>query len=116
MGRTLYTANQFIEAIQGSGGIITTISERVGCDWHTAQKWIKDYPTVAQAYEDECQRINDMAQSVLMKSIKEGNTQDAKWWLAKKRKAEFGDSVDVTSGGAAISLIRVSWDADNNPD
>jgi hypothetical protein len=103
-----YTAQQFIEAIKGSGGIITTIAASVGCTWNTAQKWIKEYPTVAQAYEDECQRINDMAVSVLMKSIKEGNTQDAKWWLARKRKGEFGEALDITSGGKPIVLVN--WD------
>ena len=95
MSRQTFTTGQFIQAIDGSGGIISTIAAKVGCSWATAQKWIKEYPTVVQAYEDECQRINDMAQSVLMKSIKDGNTQDAKWWLSKKRKVEFGDALDV---------------------
>jgi hypothetical protein len=107
-GKTIYTAEQFVKAIKGSGGIISTIAERVGCDWHTAKKWIETYPTVAQAYEDECQRINDMAVSVLMKSIKDGNTQDAKWWLARKRKTEFGEALDITSGGKPIVLVN--WD------
>lgn len=108
MGKNLYTAKQFINAIPGSGGIIATIAKRVGCDWHTAKKYITQYATVKQAYEDECEEINDMVVSVILKSIKEGNTQDAKWWASRKRKAEFGDSIDVTSGGQPI--YRVSWD------
>ena len=111
MSQARYNTTQFIQAIHGSGGIITTIAERVGCTWNTAQKWIKEYPTVQAAYQDECQRINDMAVSVLLKSIKEGNTQDAKWWLSKKRKPEFGESLDINhSGEAAVRIIEVIRD------
>jgi hypothetical protein len=107
MGKELYTAKQFIDAIPGTGGIIATIAKRVGCDWHTAKKYITDYTTVHQAYEDECEEVNDMVVSVILKSIKEGNTQDAKWWASRKRKAEFGDAIDVTSGGKPL---YVEWD------
>lgn len=107
-----YNVQQFITAIDGSGGIVSTIAARVGCAWETAKKFIHSHPTVYQAYLDECERINDMAQSVLLKSIKEGNTQDAKWWLAKKRKTEFGDAVDITSGGAPITVVSVGFDVE----
>lgn len=30
-----YTAEQFIKAIRGSGGVISQIAATVGCDWHT---------------------------------------------------------------------------------
>jgi len=33
MTRAVYTAEQFIKAIPGSGGIISTIARRVGCGW-----------------------------------------------------------------------------------
>ncbi len=112
MSQARYTTTQFISAITGSGGIITTIAERVGCTWNTAQRWIKEYPTVAQAYQDECERINDMAQSILMKSIKDGNTQDAKWWLSRKRKQEFGDAVEVNGGGEVI--LKVVYESKKN--
>jgi hypothetical protein len=104
MGKELYTAKQFIDAIPGTGGIIATIAKRVGCTWHTAKKYIDEYATVQQAYEDECEEVNDMVVSVILKSIKEGNTQDAKWWASRKRKAEFGDAIDVTSGGKPLYL------------
>jgi hypothetical protein len=99
-----YTAEQFIAAIDKSGGLITTIAARVGCSWNTAKKYIEQHPTVKAAYLDECERINDLAQSTILKSIQEGDAQMAKWWLAKKRKVEFGDSVDVTSGGEKITV------------
>ena len=81
-----YTAAQFITAIDKSGGIVTTIAARVGCHWHTAKKYIDTMPTVKQAYDDECERVLDRAESVLINSINEGDSADSKWYLTKKGK------------------------------
>ena len=108
MGKELYTAKQFIDAIPGTGGIVVTIAERVGCNWHTAKKYIDNYPTIQQAYQDECERISDLATSTVLKAIRDGDVSTAKWWLTKKRKGEFGDALDITSGGQPI--VRVNWD------
>lgn len=105
--RPQYKADDFISAIPGTGGIIATIAKRVGCDWHTAKKYIEDYKTVQQAYEDECEEINDLAVSTVLKAIRDGSTADAKWWLTKKRKGEFGEALDITSGGKPM---YVDWD------
>jgi hypothetical protein len=102
MGKELYTAKQFIDAIPGTGGIIATIAKRVGCTWHTAKKYIEDYVTVQQAYQDECEAVNDMVVSTILTAIKDGDVASAKWWAARKRKGEFGDALDITSGGGKI--------------
>ena len=107
MGKPLYAAEQFIKAIENSGALITTISKRVGCSWNTAQKYIHTHPTVWAAYHDEEERINDLAQSTILKAIQEGDAQMAKWWLAKKRKHEFGETLDITSEGKAIQVVGV---------
>ena len=113
MGKELYTAKQFIDAIPGSGGIVTTVAKRVGCSWQTAKKYIDTYPTIKQAYQDECEEINDMVVSVILKAIRDGDIATAKWWASRKRKQEFGDAIDVTSGGK--SLI-VEWDDNADSD
>jgi len=94
-----YTAQQFIDAIPGSGGIVSTIAARVGCAWNTAKKYIDEYATVAKAYQDEQERALDRAESVVFGNIAlalkalqaEGRTEqvdssDAKWLLARKGK------------------------------
>jgi hypothetical protein len=113
MSRATYTAEQFVKAIKNSGGIITTIAARVGCDWNTARKWITTHPTIQAAYQNECETVSDVAQSILMTSIKDGNTQDAKWWLARKRRAEFGDNLDVTSDGKTLPTSIIIYIPDN---
>jgi hypothetical protein len=84
MSRANYKAQDFINAIPGSGGIISTIAGRVGCSWHTAKKYISDYQTVQQAYDDECEKVTDLAESTVIKAIKDGDTGTAKWYLTYK--------------------------------
>ena len=109
MAKNGYGAQIFIEKMPGTGGIVSTLARRVGCDWHTAKRYIDEYPTVRQAYNDECESINDMAESALLKSIKDGDVASAKWWLSKKRKQMFGEALDVTSDGKSI-VVRLVGD------
>ena len=83
-GKENYTAAQFIKASPGTGGIITAIAGRVGCNWYTARKYITQYPTVARAYEDECERMTDLAESTILTAIKGGDASTAKWYLTMK--------------------------------
>ena len=84
MARANYKAQDFINAIPGSGGIISTIAARVGCDWSTAKKYITDYPTVAQVHQDECEKVTDLAETEIIKAIRNGDTHTAKWYLTMK--------------------------------
>jgi len=105
MSRATYTVQQFIKAIPGSGGIIATIAERVGCSWNTAKKYVDTKPTVSEVYQDECERIDDMAVSIVLKAIREGDVSTAKWWLSKKRRQTFGENIDISSTGEPIQFI-----------
>lgn len=95
MSRATYTAKQFIDAIPGTGGIITTIAQRVGCAWHTAKKHIDAYPTIQTAYADELNKNLDIAEAIIIDNLKllrkeqeqtrePVETSDARWLLATK--------------------------------
>lgn len=92
-----YTTKQFIEAIPGTGGIISAIAKRIGCSWHTAKRYVTDYATVKEAYEAELEANLDLAESVLRQNIllayeqqtkdhKIVDTSDVKWLLARLGK------------------------------
>ena len=98
-GAAQFTAKQFITAIPGSGGIIAVIAKRVGCDWHTAKRYIRLYPTINQAYEDECSGVDDLAESTVIKAIRDGDVPTAKWWLEKRRRDKFASRTEVTGTG-----------------
>ena len=115
-----YTAQVFLEAIPGTGGIVSAIACKVGCDWNTAKKYIDQCPTVKAAYDAECEAMLDLAESTVLKNIKDGDTQDAKWYLTKKGKRRgYGDAVEVTGegGGPVQTEIVIRYaNADDNPD
>ena len=109
-----YTAQTFIDAIPGTGGIISAIARKVGCDWKTADTWVRDFPTVKRAYDAECEAMLDLAESAVLRNIKlaaqgEGDTADAKWYLTKKgKRRNYGDAVEVTGkdgGDIAITVV-----------
>ena len=77
-----YSASQFIKAIPGSGGIIQVIASRVGCDWHTANRYVNEYATVREAYLAERETVLDIAEAQVIKAIKEGDISTIRWYLS----------------------------------
>lgn len=105
-----YTAKVFIDAIPGTGGIISAIARKVGCDWETARSWINKYPTVKIAYDNECETMLDLAESTVLKNIRAGDTQDAKWYLSKKGKQRgYGDQSTLEVNGGEPIKIKMIW-------
>ena len=105
-----YSAQTFIDAIPGTGGIVSAIARKVGCEWNTAKKYIDTMPTVRAAYDAECEAMLDLAESTVLKNIKDGDTADAKWYLTKKGKRRgYGDSMEVTGEGGGALVVKLTW-------
>ena len=97
-----------VEAIRGSGGIINTIAKRLDCDWHTAKKYINKWDKTIAAFDDEREAILDMAEGVIYKSVKEGNSQDAKWILATLGKNRgFSEKHEVEHSGSTTQQVEI---------
>lgn len=77
-----FTAQQFIEAMPGTGGIVSAIADKVGCAWNTAKKYIDEYVTVNQAWHNERNRIKDKARHNIIREIERGDVQLSKWFLS----------------------------------
>lgn len=85
-----FTKEQTLQAISNSGGIVTTVQQRLGCkSWETAKRYIEKWSDTREAWETENCHTDDLAQSVLIKDIQNGNVQSAKWWLERRRRKEF---------------------------
>jgi len=113
--RNQYTAQQFIDAIPGTGGVITSIARRVGCDWHTAKKYLTEYPTITRAWDNEREGMLDMAEVALFKAVKDGEQWAVKFFLTTIGKQRgyverVEQQVSGTGDGGAIVL---TW-ADTN--
>ena len=108
-----YTAAQFIDAIENSGGIISAIADAVGCSWNTAKKYIEEYPTVNAAWQNERHRITDKARHNIIKAITGGDIQMSKWWL-QVMDEEFVPRQRNEITGAAGASISIKWPEDSD--
>jgi hypothetical protein len=104
-----YTAEQFIKAIPGSAGIISTIAKRVGCVWHTAKKYIDKMPTVQRAYRDECEAVLDLAETKLLSAINEGDGTMIRYYLSTKGKNRgFSERYEIDLRNLDLSQLSES--------
>jgi len=111
-----YRASDFIAVIPETAGIVSEIAKRVGCAWHTAKKYIDTYPTVAQAYADETEKVLDLGELALIRAVKGGEAWAVKYLLSTKGKGRgFSErqELDVTSDGGPLTLHVVY---DDEPD
>ena len=110
-----YSKKKIIEAIRGTGGIISSIASRLDCSWNCAKKYIYQWPETEQAYEEEKEAILDLCESVLYSSIKNGDTQSAKWVLATKGKERgFIKRREVTGENGAPLVVKVELIGDED--
>lgn len=126
--KTRYKVADFEPHIKGSGGIISTIAARVGCDWNTARNWIDSSTKLTALYEAENEVILDVAESVVYGNVQAAaklqaaatkggqsiqvDSTDAKWLLTKRGKVRgYGDAADVNlrtpEGSIEIKTVRV---------
>ncbi len=102
-----FTRKQVLTAIKGSGAIMSTVARRLDCEWTTAKRYVNKWEKTRIAFESEDNTVLDLAESVLYQSIKDGNTQDAKWLLAKRRRNKYADRQEIEHDGGVT--IQMDW-------
>ena len=70
---TQYTAEDIIQVVKGSKGVISAIATRLGVTRKTVYNYIDRYATVKQAIADERESMKDYAEGKLYQHIKEDN-------------------------------------------
>ena len=104
-----YDMQTVLDAISGSGAIMSTIAKRLNCGWATARTYVQRWEETQQAYEDEEQTILDMAESTLYQAIRNNDVQAAKWVLSTKGKARgFSERYELEHSGAGGGPLEVS--------
>ena len=112
--RHKYTQEIVLEAIKGSGSIVSTVARRLGCEWITAKRYIEKWEVTKRAMLDEEETILDMAESTIFASIKDGNSQDAKWILSTKGKRRgYSERHEITGADGTDINIKVQWGKDD---
>lgn len=94
--------SKVLEAIKGTGGIISSIARRLDVDWHTAEIHINKWPSTVQAFKDEREAVKDLAESTVISAIKNGDVGMAKWILSVLAKNRgFGEKVEISGAEGA---------------
>lgn len=112
-----YDKEQFIKAIENSGGYISLISERVGCHISTVYDWIDKDEDVAAAIKREKVRQVDHAEGKLQSLIKKENPTAIIFYLktqGKDRGYYEHRTQDITSGNQPITINMVPVDPDHD--
>lgn len=126
-GKRKVKAENILDAIKGSGGVVLTIADALGVDWHTAKRAIEENEEAKAAFEAEENKVVDLAESVLLTNIqmaaKQQNkgyfadTSDAKWYLSKKgKKRGYGEKLELEHSGQVTWKEFLNGDGDAKPD
>ena len=101
------TTEEILEAIEGSAGLVSTIAKRLGVAWDTARSLINREEEITTAYNNEKEKIKDMAESVVIGSIKKDDVQTAKWYLGiKARERGYSEKLEIEHSGQIIYLDK----------
>jgi hypothetical protein len=109
MGYLRYTDEEIAAAIPGTGGIWTDIARKVGCNRQTVINRVKGSAELQELYNDERQSVGDDVEGVLFRAMREDeDLQSIRWFLARTRRDEYGDSIDLgIEGDVSISFTWV---------
>jgi hypothetical protein len=95
------------ESIKGSFGIVSTIARKLGVSWFTTKNLIDADPEFTQILKEEEESVFDFCESTLLKSIRQGDTQSAKWILATKgKKRGYTEKQEIEhSGEVGVTIL-----------
>lgn len=116
MTRPRISRQRIATAIPGSGGVISMIARRTGYSWHAVRDVIDADAELSRMLRDEQETVDDMAIATLITKIRDGDEAIARWWLARRRRRDFGDNVDVTTKNGPIGKIELVWQAGGEND
>jgi hypothetical protein len=109
-----YTAEQMVEAIRGSGGVVDFVAARLGCGWECARKYIDMHPEAQEAIEQERCKFHSQAYSKFHEAIKKGE----RWAIERildtsGRRNGHGlidhKQIDHTTNGESVKAIEVRF-------
>lgn len=109
MGKVKHKAADVIAAIEGSDGIKSVIARRLKVHRNTVNRYLDRYASAQEAYDEEVERIGDVAESVVIKSIKDGEVDTAKWYLRVKLKDRGYIGRQEVAGVPEAPLYVINW-------
>ena len=77
---------KFKKAVEGSGGILTSIAERIGVSRKSLYEWLAKNPEMLKFKQDEEEKILDLGEASLFSQLKNQEKWAVKYLLSTKGK------------------------------
>ena len=100
-----YSTRKFLAAIEGSGGNITVVCQRVGCKRETFVKAMEERPQLRKALLNAEEEFGDMVESKIAKAIKEGNITMTIFYAKTKLKKRGYVEATIYHEGEKLPMI-----------
>lgn len=81
-----YTSREVVEAVHGSGGLVTEIARRLNCSRMTVYRYRDRFATVRDAIQEEKEGLRDLAEAELIRQIRGGNMTAIIFYLKTQAK------------------------------
>lgn len=91
-----YTLEEVLQAVKGSGAIMSVVATRLGCEWQTAKKYVLKYPEAVELFNSEELKGVDFAESKLLELVKNGDLNAITLYLKHKgRRRGWGTEAEA---------------------
>ena len=97
-----------IEAIKGTGGVMSKIAEKIGCSWHTARKYIETY-NLSKELEEEQESVLDLCESKLIENIEDNDNQAIFYYLNNRGKSRGYNRPQEIKQEIEIKRTVIKW-------
>ena len=106
-----YTAEQMIDALAESMGMISPAARKLGCSRDTIRRYLAEYPEIAEAIEDANEEVSDIAELKLLDAIKHGGAWAICFRLKTKAKNRgYVEKAELTGAHGAPVKIELVYD------
>ena len=106
-----YTAEQMIDALAESMGMISPAARKLGCSRDTIRRYLAEYPEIAEAIEDANEEVNDIAELKLLDAIKRGEAWAVCFYLKCMAKDRgYIERAELTGNGGGPVKIELVYD------
>ena len=106
-----YTAEQMIDALAESMGMISPAARKLGCSRDTIRRYLAEYPEIAEAIEDANEEVNDIAELKLLDAIKRGEAWAICFRLKTKAKNRgYIEKAEIGGTGGGPVAIKLVYD------